>query len=130
MGTSDVQTKQLVIGRDESNFLQLAYFDDSAFPYAGLSVYGSHPLYISAGGILSLLTGGAERVSISNTGDVGIGTSSPQGALDVSSTTGAFIDPRMTTTQRDALTAVNGMIIYNTNTDQFNFRENGAWVTK
>ncbi|MBI4547588.1 MAG: hypothetical protein HY707_06400 [Ignavibacteriae bacterium] len=63
-------------------------------------------------------------------GNVGIGTTNPQGALDVSSTTGAFIVPRMTTAQRDALTAVNGMIIYNTTTNQFNFYENGAWVTK
>lgn len=52
------------------------------------------------------------------------------GSLDVATTTGAFIVPRMTTTQRDALTAVNGMIIYNTTTNQFNFRENGAWVLK
>ncbi len=65
-----------------------------------------------------------------STGNVGIGTSSPQGALDVSSTTGAFIVPRMTTAQRNALTAVNGMIIYNTTDNQFNFYENGAWVTK
>ncbi len=61
---------------------------------------------------------------------VGIGTPSPQGALDVTSTTGALIVPRMTEAERDALTAVNGMIIYNTTTDQFNFYENGAWVTK
>jgi hypothetical protein len=70
------------------------------------------------------------RISIDNTGNVGIGTSSPEGKLDVRSTTGAFIVPRMTTAQRDALTAVNGMIIYNTSTNQFNFYENGAWVTK
>ncbi len=63
-------------------------------------------------------------------GKVGIGTTSPQGALDVSSTTGALIVPRMTTAQRNALTAVNGMIIYNTSDNQFNFYENGAWVTK
>jgi hypothetical protein len=63
-------------------------------------------------------------------GRVGIGTAYPQGALDVSSTTGAFIVPRMTTAERDALTAVNGMIIYNTTDNQFNFYENGAWVTK
>jgi len=61
---------------------------------------------------------------------VGIGTTSPQGALDVNSTTGAFIVPRMTTAQRNALPPVNGMIIYNTITNQFNFYENGAWVTK
>lgn len=62
--------------------------------------------------------------------NVGVGTGTPQGALDVSSTTGAFIVPRMTTVQRNALTAVNGMIVYNTTANQFNFYENGAWVTK
>ncbi len=68
-----------------------------------------------------------------NAGRVGIGTTAPQGALDVSSTTGAFIVPRMTTAQRNALTAVNGMIIYNTDAvagGRFEFRENGTWVTK
>jgi hypothetical protein len=63
-------------------------------------------------------------------GNVGIGTASPQGALDVNSTVGALIVPRMTTVQRDALTPLNGMIIYNTTTNLFNFYENGAWVTK
>ena len=63
-------------------------------------------------------------------GKVGIRTTSPQGVLDVVSTTGAFIVPRMTTVQRDALTAVNGMIVYNTTGNQFNFYENGAWVLK
>ncbi len=75
-------------------------------------------------------TNATNRMLVTNTGNVGIGTESPQGALDVSSTTGAFILPRMTTTQRDALTPVNGMIIYNTSTNQFDFYENGSWVTK
>jgi hypothetical protein len=34
----------------------------------------------------------------------------------------------MTSTQRDALTAVNGMIIYNTTTNQMQGRINGAWT--
>ncbi len=79
------------------------------------------------------ITAAAERMRITSTGNVGIGTTAPQGALDVSSTTGAFIVPRMTTVQRNALTAVNGMIIYNTDAvagGRFEFRENGAWVTK
>ena len=70
------------------------------------------------------------KMVITGDGNVGIGTASPQGALDVSSTAGALIVPRMTTAQRVALTAVNGMIIYNTDDNQFNFYENGAWVTK
>lgn len=49
-------------------------------------------------------------------------------ALEVSSTTGAFMLPRMTTTQRDALTAANGMLIYNTTDDKIQGREAGAWV--
>ncbi len=74
--------------------------------------------------------GSSNGIVIDSSGSVGIGTTSPQGALDVNSTTGALIVPRMTTAQRDALTAMNGMIIYNTTTNQFNFYENGAWVTK
>ena len=34
----------------------------------------------------------------------------------------------LTTTQRDALTAANGMVIYNSTTNKFQGRANGAWV--
>lgn len=70
--------------------------------------------------------------SITTTGNVGVGTTAiaTSAALEVSSTTGALLIPRMTTTQRDALTAVNGMIVYNTTTNAFNFYEDGSWVTK
>jgi hypothetical protein len=34
-----------------------------------------------------------------------------------------------TTTQRNALTAANGMMIYNTTTNQFEGYENGAWIS-
>jgi hypothetical protein len=34
----------------------------------------------------------------------------------------------MTTTQRNALTAINGMLIYNTTTNKFQGRAGGAWV--
>lgn len=84
---------------------------------------------------LILKAGGLNKLFIDNsTTDtkIGIGTTNPQGALDIWSTQGGFIVPRMTTAQRDTPTfiAVNGMIIYNTTTNQFNFRENGAWVLK
>lgn len=83
------------------------------------------------GGLISRIAKGGSIINVvDKDGHVGIGTFSPQGALDVNSTTGAFIVPRMTTAQRDALSAVNGMIVYNTTTNQFNFYENGAWVTK
>ena len=34
----------------------------------------------------------------------------------------------LTTTQRNALTAANGMVIYNTRDNKFQGYENGAWV--
>lgn len=48
--------------------------------------------------------------------------------LELQSTTGALLLPRMTTAQRDALTAVDGMQVYNTTTAAFNKRQGGAWV--
>jgi len=48
----------------------------------------------------------------------------------VNSTMGALIVPRMTTTQRVALSAVNGMIVYDTTTNRFSVYEDDSWVTK
>lgn len=48
--------------------------------------------------------------------------------LEVQSTTKAFVVSRMTAAQRDAMTATNGMIIYNTDTGVFQGRAAGAWV--
>ena len=48
--------------------------------------------------------------------------------LELQSTVGALLLPRMTTAQRDALTAVNGMLIYNSTTGVTEAYEGGAWV--
>lgn len=45
------------------------------------------------------------------------------------STTGGLLLPRMTTTQRDALTGVNGLLIYNSTLDRFQGYTAGAWVS-
>jgi len=71
-----------------------------------------------------------EAMRIDKLGNVGIGTASPSASakLELSSTTGALLITRMTSTQRDALTAVNGMQIYNTTTSKFQGYAGGAWV--
>jgi hypothetical protein len=65
-----------------------------------------------------------------NGGNVGIRTSSPatSATLEIAGTTGALLVPRLTTTERNALTAANGMIIYNTTDNQMQGRINGSWV--
>ena len=62
---------------------------------------------------------------------VGIGTTSPatSALLELSSTTGALLVPRMTTTQRNALTALEGMIIYNTTAGNFEGYNWTGWAT-
>ena len=79
--------------------------------------------------INGLITGerSSNRIRIGGTATDALLTSA---ALEIKSITGALIVPRMTTTQRNAMTAVNGMIIYNSTDNAFNFRENGSWVTK
>lgn len=50
------------------------------------------------------------------------------GQLELSATTGALLLNRLTTTQRDALTPTNGMVIYNSTTNKFQGYQAGAWV--
>lgn len=59
---------------------------------------------------------------------VGVGTTSPQAALEVTSTTSGFLPPRMTAAQRDAISPLPGMIIYCTDCKQLQlFTDN--WKT-
>lgn len=86
---------------------------------------------IRGGGTVILFRGDANTSYINTGGSLAIGNTaaSASAILDLQSTTRALIVTRMTATQRNALTAVNGMVIYNSTTNAFNFYENGAWVS-
>jgi hypothetical protein len=66
---------------------------------------------------------------------VGIGTINPDGsaALDITSTTGGLLPPRMTTTQRDAISAAKGLVLFNTTLNTLQINEGDAttanWVS-
>ena len=68
---------------------------------------------------------------VPSTGIAAIGTASPNVAskLDVTSTTGGVLFPRMTTTQRDAIAAPpDGLVVYNTTAAKLQVRASSAWV--
>lgn len=69
------------------------------------------------------------KMVITNDGRVGIGTSTPDdyALLDLTSLTGSLILPRMSTAQRDAMTPVSGMIIFNATLATFQIYYQSGW---
>ena len=65
-------------------------------------------------------------VSFTTYGQVGVGTATPEGVLDVVSTTTGVVFPRVANAAA-VTTPVNGMVIYDLSLSCFNFYENGVW---
>ncbi len=88
--------------------------------------------YPSPLGIYANLTTTNQTVLARDGGAVAIGTSSPDpsAALDVRSTGGGLLAPRMDTTARDHISRpADGLLIYNISTHQFEYRNSAipAW---
>jgi hypothetical protein len=81
---------------------------------------------------LYIITNAQQRMVINQFGRVGIGTPSGpaiSATLEVQSTNGGILFPRMTTSQRDNINLPNdGLVIYNTSTNKLQVRANGLWV--
>lgn len=74
----------------------------------------------------------AERMRIDYLGNLGIGTSSPNAnaILDVVSTTKAFMPPRMSTAQKNAIASPTaGMVVYDSDMKGISFYNGTAWTT-
>ena len=68
-------------------------------------------------------------VTVNTQAQVGIGTQSPAASaqLNLSSNTKEFLPPRMTSAQRDSITATEGLIIFNTTSKKLNFYDGTEW---
>ncbi|NTW31437.1 MAG: hypothetical protein HGB12_02205 [Bacteroidetes bacterium] len=77
-------------------------------------------------------TNNTERMKISKTGSIGIGTPNPASSaiLDISSTTKGLRMPNMTTSQRNLISApVTGLQIYNTDCNEVNYYNGSCWIS-
>jgi hypothetical protein len=122
--TVDISGTELVYGG--------IYFqrDDLNGPLTTALMYGTrNGIYMSADstGVFPEIT----SMILNDHGKIGLGTFTPSEKLTVvgNATISGFVQfGSLTTTQRNALTAVNGMVIYNTTNHKFEGYQNGGWI--
>jgi hypothetical protein len=93
-------------------------------------VNGSAALQIRVNGATNTSNGTLSTLFFSS-GNVGIGTSTDVASsiLTLASTTKGFLMPRMTTTERNAISSpATGLIVYDTTDNEFDYYNGTAWV--
>ena len=81
---------------------------------------------------LEIVMGATTAFTIDSSGNAGFGTSAPNAnaILDVSRTTKAFMPPRMTTTQKNAISSPTaGMVVYDSTLSKLAVYTGSAWET-
>ena len=122
---------QLTLFRDGASGIAyggIVRFNQKAYSNASLASFTQLDISMSDG-----LTDVADTtpLSIRGTG-IGINNTSPNASamLDVASTTKGFLQPRLTTVQRDAIASpATGLQVYNTTTNTNDYYNGTAWVS-
>lgn len=103
---------------------------------AGYTVTGSSNTIIGSidglsgwDGVIAIGAGSTTRIFVDSTGNTGLGTTSPSAVakLDITSTTSGVLFPRMTTTQKNAIAAVAGLVVYDTTTNKLCCYNGSTW---
>lgn len=118
--------------RDTAQDLSTHVGDFGALWFARDDINGFSVLSGVAGGETALTVfKNNTYIALTDNGLIGVNNSTPTVAFDVAGdikSTGFIQFGSLTSTQRDALTAVNGMVIYNTTNNKFEGYQNGAWI--
>ncbi|MGE3757195.1 MAG: beta strand repeat-containing protein, partial [Pseudobdellovibrionaceae bacterium] len=118
---------------------------DGVFIYGGQSNGGANRnganVLIQAGegfgtqagvdGSIVFNTNATNQMALDYAGNLGIGTTAPSASsiLDLTSTAKGFLVPRMTASQRNAISApATGLQVYNTDDNKLNFYNGSGWV--
>ena len=133
IGTTSVSTYKL-------NVHGSLYADD--IYTSGSTFYmGGNPLFTKSNSTLDFGVETDESINftindssvmkVDTSGNVGIGTTTPATKLDIYSTTSGILLPRMTTTQRDAISSpTESEIVYNTTDDELQYySSSSSWST-
>ena len=101
------------------------------FLAAGAWTVSNRGTYMTFSSTTTGTTGGAERMRIDNAGGVNIGglaNAAATALLELTSTTRGLLLPRMTTTERNAISSPpDGMLIFNSTNLQVEARQTSAW---
>lgn len=130
--------KMFLGGSPEDNGANTPAVTISSLNRTGIADEGSGSLTLRTGNSTGTGEGGDVIIEVARPGAAGttvniseeVARFTSDGNIDCTTTDGAFIVPRVTTATRTGLTAVNGMIVYDTDLNAFYFYENGSWVTK
>jgi hypothetical protein len=132
-----IDSPQIVQNGDNLAFLQAAGFNGTDYQSNArifLEVDGV-PSSVNMPGRIAFYTRETtsltEKMRISGNGNVGIGTTTPDAnaILQLNSSTKGFLPPRMTTTQKNAIsTPPSGLMVYDTTTDKLCVYNGTSWI--